>query len=58
MVPGSACFLMVLNKDVQSDHTVRLTIPGEYDVVLTLPARSYTSLLLEGESITVSGVGS
>jgi hypothetical protein len=37
--------------------TVRLVLPGEYDLILRLPARSYTSLLLEGDAMTVSGVG-
>ena len=49
-------FIMVLNKDVASGHTVRLVLPGEYDVLLTLPARGYTSLLLDGAGITISGV--
>jgi hypothetical protein len=54
---GETFFLMVLNKDVAAEHTVRLVLPGAYDLSLTIPARSYTSLLLEGETITVSEIG-
>jgi|WetSurMetagenome_2_1015567.scaffolds.fasta_scaffold22809_3 hypothetical protein len=49
-------FLVVLNKDVRDSHTIRIVLPGEYDLSLRLPARSYTSLLLEGDAIAVSGI--
>lgn len=55
---GAVAFLMVLNKDVGKEHTVRLAMPGEYDLVLRLPARSYTTLLLNGDDVKVSGIGS
>jgi hypothetical protein len=34
-----------------------VVISGEYDLVLRLPPRSYTSLLLEADSVTVRGIG-
>lgn len=54
---ADSTFIMLLNKDVSGAHTVRVVVSGEYDLVLRLPPRSYTSLLLEGESVTVSGIG-
>ncbi len=54
---SDSTFVIVLNKDTSSPHTVRVVISGEYDLVLRLPPRSYTSLLLEADSVTVRGIG-
>ncbi len=54
---GDNYFILLLNKDVQSEHTIRLAKSGEFDFVLQLPARSYTSLLLRQNEIIVSGIG-
>jgi polyphosphate kinase len=53
---GTTMFLMVLNKDMKKEHTVRLAVPGAYDLVVRLPAASYISFLLSGDEVTVSGV--
>jgi hypothetical protein len=54
---GERTFVMVLNKDVDDEPTVRITLPGELDLTIVLPRRSYTSLLIEGEEVLVSGIG-
>jgi hypothetical protein len=38
-------FVVLLNKDVEHEHTIRLVRAGEFDLALRL-ARSYTSVLL------------
>ena len=53
---GPETFLMVLNKDVAASHTVRVVLAREYDLVLRLAPRSYTSLVLKDGEVTVSGV--
>jgi hypothetical protein len=50
-------FIMILNKDVTNEQTVRVTLPGQLDLAFRLPRRSYTSLLIEEDDITVSGIG-
>ncbi len=50
-------FIMLLNRDVEEPQIVRIVVPGELDLVIRLPARSYTSLILEGGQIVVSGIG-
>lgn len=54
---GGAYFVVLLNKDAERDHTVRLIGPGDFDLALRLPARSYTSLLLGQEEGLITGVG-
>ena len=54
---GSRWFVMVLNKDVAHEHTVRITLPGQLDLVIRLPRRSFTSLSLDAEGLAVSGIG-
>ena len=44
---GEFTFIMLLNKVVRSPQVVRLIIPGEIDLTLNLPARSYTSILIK-----------
>jgi hypothetical protein len=48
---------VLLNKDAASEHTIRLVAAGEFDLTLRLPARSYTSLLLNRDGVMVTGVG-
>lgn len=50
-------FIMILNKDVTHEAIVKVTLPGQFDLTLRLPRRSYTSLLIEENNITVSGIG-
>jgi hypothetical protein len=50
-------FILILNKDVANEQTVRVALPGELDLTLRLPHRSYTSILVAGDNITVSGIG-
>jgi hypothetical protein len=54
---GEGYFIMVLNKDAASEHTIRLMLAGEFDFTLRLPARSYTSLTVDGDGVMVAGVG-
>ena len=50
-------FIVLLNKDAASEHTIRLVAAGEFDLTFRLPARSYTSLLLNRDGVMVTGVG-
>jgi hypothetical protein len=50
-------FVMILNKDVDEEATVRVTLPGQLDLTVRLPRHSYTSLLLDENGISVSGIG-
>jgi hypothetical protein len=50
-------FIMILNKDVKNEAVVRLSLAGQLDLTLRLPQRSYTSLVIGEEGITVSGIG-
>lgn len=50
-------FVMILNKDVANEATVRITLPGQFDLTIRLPRRSYTSLIVDEKGITVSGIG-
>lgn len=54
---GEDYFILVLNKDVQNEHTIRLLIPGQYDLTLRLSAHSYNSVIIEQGNVIVSGVG-
>jgi hypothetical protein len=54
---GEDYFILVLNKDVQNEHTIRLLIPGQYDFTLRLSAHSYNSVMIEQGNVIVSGVG-
>ena len=54
---GDGYFVVLLNKDAEHEHTIRLVRAGEFDLALRLPARSYTSVLLNQEGILVTGVG-
>ncbi len=54
---GDGYFVVLLNKDVEHEHTIRLVRAGEFDLALRLPARSYTSVLLNQEGVLVTGVG-
>lgn len=50
-------FVMILNKDVGKEATIRVTLPDQLDLTVRLPRRSYTSLTIDDKSITISGVG-
>jgi len=54
---GDRAFIMILNKIVGSPQVIRLFIPGELDLTLKLPGRSYTSLVIEDNRIILSGIG-
>jgi len=53
----SRTFVMILNREVGRKENVRVILPGQGDLILRLPARSYTSLIWDGESVLVSGIG-
>jgi hypothetical protein len=50
-------FVMILNREVSQVQAVRITLPGELDVAIRLPPRSYTSLIVDHEQVLVSGIG-
>ena len=54
---AAGTFVMLLNKDSASARTVRLSLAGELDLAVTLPARSYASLVIDGDGILVSCIG-
>lgn len=54
---GAHRFVVVLNKDASHEHTVRLTLAGQFDLTIRLPRRSYASLALDGAGLVVSGFG-
>lgn len=54
---GGRTFVMILNKDVADAATVRVFVPGELDLTMVLPRRSYTSLVVEEGQVMVSGIG-
>jgi len=49
-------FIMILNKHVSEAQTIRLDISGKYDLSLKLPACSYTSLLIDRDTVMISGI--
>jgi hypothetical protein len=55
---GTRRFVMILNKDVSHEHTIRLTLSSQLDLTIRLPRRSYTSLSLDESGLVVSGLGS
>lgn len=50
-------FVMILNKDVANEATVRIMLPGQFDLTVRLPRRSYTSLIVDEKQIKVAGIG-
>jgi len=55
---GSAgTFVMLLNKDALRPLPIRVVVEGELDLLVNLPARSYSSLLIGAQGVTVSSVG-
>jgi hypothetical protein len=53
----SEYFVMILNKNVNNESTVRIILSGQFDLIIRLPRRDYTSLIIDEKSITVSGIG-
>ena len=54
---GTDHFIVILNKDVDQDFTIRLNLAQKFDLVLKIPKRSYTSLVVNDSGIFVSGIG-
>lgn len=50
-------FIMILNKNVNNEINVRITLPDRLDLKIRLPRRSYTSLRVDGKNIIISGIG-
>lgn len=48
-------FIMILNKDVSREVTIRVTLPERLDLIVRLPRRSYTSLITD-KNITISNI--
>jgi hypothetical protein len=54
---GERLFVMLLNKDVARERTVRVRAAGRLDLTIRLPKRSYVSLVADATGVTVSGLG-
>jgi hypothetical protein len=54
---GERLFVMLLNKDVARERTVRVRAAGRLDLTIRLPKRSYVSLEVDPTGVTVSGLG-
>jgi hypothetical protein len=69
---GGRYFLVVLNKEVRREASLRITLPGYRaksptegagaatqgtDITIRVPRRSYTSLIIEDGRIVISGIG-
>ncbi len=54
---GERLFVMLLNKDVARERTVRVRAAGRLDLTIRLPRRSYVSITLDPTGVTVSGIG-
>jgi hypothetical protein len=54
---GNKYFIFVLNKEMRRLATIRLTLAPAIDITARLPGRSYTSFLVDGTAVTVSGIG-
>ncbi len=50
-------FIMILNKDVEKEATILVKICKNYALTIRLPKHSYTSLIVNGNDIIVSGIG-
>jgi hypothetical protein len=50
-------FVMILNKDVNEEAIIQITIPDQLDLKVRIPPCSYTSLILDNENIIISGIG-
>ena len=50
-------FIMILNKEVNQEINIRITLPQRLDLTFRLPRRSYTSLIFDGSNVTISGIG-
>jgi len=54
---GERLFVLLLNKDVARERTVRVRAAGRLDLTIRLPKRSYVSLIVDPTGVTVSGLG-
>ena len=54
---GERLFVILLNKDVARERTVRVRAAGRLDLTIRLPKRSYVSLIVDPTGVTVSGLG-
>lgn len=54
---GERLFVVLLNKDVARERTVRVRAAGRLDLTIRLPKRSYVSLIVDPTGVTVSGLG-
>jgi hypothetical protein len=50
-------FILILNKDVENEQVIRVTVTGQLDLVVKIPRRSYTSLVITENDIVISGIG-
>lgn len=50
-------FLVILNKDVDQENTIRVTLPECLDLKVRLPSQSYTSIIIKDNNVTISGIG-
>ena len=49
-------FIMILNKDVNQETTIRINLPQRLDLIVRLPRRSYTSLIAPCVRIDVASI--
>jgi hypothetical protein len=54
---GNEYFIMILNKDVQHEHTIQINVPGDTDLNVILPEGSYTSVIINDSGIHFAGIG-
>jgi len=54
---GTEYLIMILNKDVEQGHAIRITVPERLDLKAYIPKCSYTSLIINDSGVKISGIG-
>jgi hypothetical protein len=47
---------MILNKDVDSEHTVKLVLSDVLELTIRIPQRSFTSIIIDKKNVVISGI--
>jgi len=53
---GRAYFIMMLNKDVDREHIVKLMLPDRLELIIRIPQRSFTSIRIDENNVIISGI--
>ena len=53
---GTSYFIMILNKDVGSEHTIKLIFPDVLELTIRIPQRSFTSIIIDKNNVVISGI--